>query len=270
MTRPQNERFFMNKSLKMKDWIKVGIILCLFSLSSCLQKTVSNKNSNDESSNGFSNQNSGSDNRGDDNNHDGSTDSGEGHGDGTEEGIADAGQDLNYYTISNITVKTPVEDDVYWSSLLNFSSEDRHIFNTDARFNLRVLARKGPEKGKTASDGSSCEFHALDYDKLSIDVCVRAKGGSCTGTTSFENVPIDQASKVKEFSVPVTSDPLVVEIKSVRWDYWCKQYKDMGYSESDSQVSAFCPTSAINQVDCVRFDFQFSTDDTKDIPGPRL
>jgi hypothetical protein len=261
----------MNRSLQIKDLITIGIFLCLFSLTSCLQKTVSSKQSNNNSSNSFNNQNPGPDDGRNGNNYDGSgSGDGQGYGDGTEQGIADAGQDIDYYTVQDITVKTPIQGDVYWSSLQNFPSQDRHIFNTDARFNLRVLARKGPNRGEVASDSSSCSNQDVNYAKLSMDVCVRAQGGNCIATTSFENIPIDQASKVKEFSVPVTSQPLVVEIKSVRWDYWCKLYKDMGYSESDPTVSAFCPTSALNQVDCVRFDFQFSTDDTKDVPGPRL
>lgn len=270
----------MNKSLKMKDWFRVGIILCLFSFSSCLQKTVSNKNSNsNDSSSGYNNQNPSSDGRGDGNNYDGGGNSGGGegdsYGDGTEDGIADAGQDLNYYTIQNIVVKGRAHpysgdpDEPFWSSLSDFSSQNRHIFYTDSRFNLRVIPRSGPsQNSRSSADGSLCTQEPLNYDRLQIDICVRSIGSNCDNfnTTTFRNVSVDGASKVKEFSVPVTNDPLVVEVKDVQWDWTCDNY---GNPTSGSGAQ-YCPFSAVGYIDCVRFDFQFSTDDTKDLPGPRL
>lgn len=263
--------------------MRVGIILCLLSLSSCLQKTVSNKNTRNTNSSGqYTNPNSPPNDRGDDDtNYDGggggNSGGGEGnsYGDGTESGVVDAGQDLNYYTIQNIVVKGRAHpykgnpNDPFWSSLSNFPSQNRHIFYTDSRFNLRVIPRSAPsQNSKFAADGSLCKQQPLNYDRLQIDVCVRSVGSSCDNfnTTTFRNIAVDGASKVKEYPVPVTSDPLVVEIKDVQWDWACDYY---GNPTSGSGAQ-YCPFSAVGYEDCVRFDFQFSTDDTKDLPGPRL
>lgn len=242
------------------------MLLSMLMLTSCLQKTTSTRNSNT----GSNNQN----NTGGGNNYNGNnpgSGSGGGYGSGNEPGVPDAGQTIDYYTLSNITVKgranpAPANPAPFWSSINNFPAADRHIFATDSRFNLRVLARSAPSQGGFAVDGTTCNYQALPYQKLQIDVCVRSTSGTCnvSNTHTFSDVPINQASRIKKFLVPQgTPDPLVVEIKDVQWDYTCTYYGN----PTSGSGAAYCPFAPVWPNDCVRFDFQFSTDTTKDIPG---
>lgn len=247
------------------------IALSLLTLTSCLQKTTSNRSSTDSNNqaNTGGNNNSGNNYNG---NNPGTGSGSGGYGDGNEPGVSDAGQTVDYYTLSNISVKgranpAPPNPNPFWSSLNNFPAADRHIFATDSRFNLRVLARSAPSQGSMSVDGTSCNFQALPYQKLQIDVCVRATSGTCnvSNTHTFSDVPINQASRVKRFLVPQgTPDPLVVEIKDVQWDYTCTYYGTPGSGTSGSE---YCPFAPVWPNDCVKFDFQFATDTTKDIPG---
>lgn len=246
------------------------VILSTLTLTSCLQKTTSTRNSSSTNSNNQSN--TGNTGNGG-NNYDGNN-PGSNTGDGNnpdQPGVPDAGQTIDYYTLTNITVKGRADQanqtTPFWSSVANFPANDRHIFSTDSRFNLRVVARPGPARFNTAVDGTTCEFHALPYEKLQLDVCVRAVNGTCnvSNTYTFQNVPVNQASNARRFSVPqATNDPLVVEVKDVQWDYNCKTY---GYPTTGSGA-VFCPVSPVGHRDCVRFDIQFSTDTTKDLPPP--
>ena len=200
----------------------------------------------------------------------GGSDSGSdgGYGDGNEDGDADAGQTQNFYTINNIIVHSKDHNsntsrDFLWSSDINEPESSQTRFLTDARFNVRVRTRPAPPRGAD-SHGVQCEFQEYEswfrYTKLDIDVCLRkATQTSCTQRHTFEGVPIDQVSKVKEFSVPTSSQPLVIEILDVRWDTGCLY--DRGQSER------YCPTYRVWQNDCVKFDIQFSTDWTKDFPS---
>lgn len=216
---------------------------------------------------------------------------GDSHGDGSEPGISDGGQTTNYYTISNIivhgtqnpnrhqcgnsytspqtgttTVATPpncYHPDYLWSSAVDFPSSENYVFETDSRFNLRVIPRPRPSHNSSSVKNINCHYGngGESYSKLQIDVCVRSATGSCNNfnTVTFPNVAVNGASKVKEFHVPVTNQPLVVEVRDVQSDHSCVLY-GQGY----------CPISSVWDTECVRFDIQFATDDTKDIPGPRL
>lgn len=249
--------------------LKTLLIALLLGLSACAEKTTVTRK---DQTNTGNNPSTGGNNNGGGNNYDGGG-GGDGHGDGSEPGIDDGGQTLEYYTISNIVVHgkgnpnrhaASYPNGILWSSQVDFPSTDRHIFFTDTRFNLRVLARRGPSQNTEDVKGINCHYNNDVYQKLEIDVCVRSINGSCNNfnTVTFSDVPINQASKVKEFPVPATSDPLVVEIRDVQWDYTCTYYGE--------NVPGYCPYAPVWDTQCVKFDFQFSTDETKDVPGPRL
>ncbi len=200
---------------------------------------------------------------------DGSDDGSDGgHGDGNEEGVPDAGQVQNFFTISNIIVHSKDHDsndsrEYIWSSAVNEPASSQNRFTTDARFNLRVRAQPAPPRGND-SHGEECSYQEYEefyrYTKLDVEVCLRkSTQTSCTQRHTFEGVPIEQVSKVKEFSVPTTSQALVIEVVDVRWDTGC--LFDRGQSER------YCPTYRVWKNDCVKFDIQFSTDYTKDFPS---
>jgi hypothetical protein len=204
---------------------------------------------------------------------------------GSEDGIADAGQTINYRTISNIIVHgnqnpnrhrcgnvfngvTATAPNCYnpnflWSSAVDLPSANQHIFSTDRRFNLRVIPRSGPNQNRKDVKDIECR-HANDlYTELELEVCVRGASETCNNfnTVTFNGVKVNVASLIKEFPVPVTMDPLVVEVRDISWDYTCKAY---------GNDPTYCPYASVWDTQCVRFDIQFSTDETKDIPGQRL
>jgi hypothetical protein len=202
------------------------------------------------------------------------TDSGDGYGDGNEDGTPDAGQTQDYFTIGNISLHgTAGLNRFYpgggplWSSANQLSSSDQGIFYTNSRFNIRVRAQAGPGQNTTDSRGNNCQYLANPYKQLSVDVCVRKSTGSCIYTHSFNEVTVGQVSKVKEFTIPTSSEPLVVEILGIKWDYACQNYLDQGYSINDPAVAGVCPTGLVWDTSCVKFDVQFSTDYTKDFPA---
>ncbi len=190
-----------------------------------------------------------------------------GYGDGTEEGEADAGQTQNYFSLNNIIVHSKDHSsndgkNYLWSSSTNIDSGSQNIFVTDARFNVRVRAQAAPPKGND-SNGTYCTYQEYEgwyrYTKLEVDICLRSQAGTCVYTHTFSDVPVGEVSKVKEFTVPVSSQALVLEVLDVRWDTGCLY--DRGASER------YCPYARVWQNDCVKFDIQFSTDYTKDFPS---
>ena len=199
------------------------------------------------------------------------TDDGDGYGDGNEDGHGSQAQD--YIEIKNITLHGTAglnrhypNGGPLWSSFTQFDLVSQEIFATNSRFNLRVRPQAAPTQNTTDSLGIRCKYPADPYKKLSINVCVRAANGSCIYTHNFSEVTVGQVSKVKEFSIPTTSAALVVEILGVQWDFSCQDYLDQGYSINDPEISRFCPVASVFDTSCIKFDFQFSTDNTKDFP----
>ena len=199
------------------------------------------------------------------------TDDGTGYGDGNEDGVADAGQTQDYITLAGISLHGTAGLNRFsrgtsylWSSTADLSSSDQGIFYTNSRFNVRVRAQAAPGQNSTDSIGNTCQYIANPYKKLSLDVCVRKAGGSCIYTHTFDEITVGEVSKVKEFTVSTSSEPMIVEILGVRWDYACQNYLDQGYSSTDPALSGYCPVALVWDTSCVKFDIQFSTDYTKD------
>lgn len=189
---------------------------------------------------------------------------------GDEEGVADAGQTTDYYSLNTIVHSkdhNSNENRPYiWSSSVNVPESNQNIFLTDARFNIRIRAKEAPPKGND-SHGVGCDYQDFEswfkYTKLDVDLCIRkASETDCHESHSFNNIQVNSASQVKKFSVPNTSQPLVIDILDVKWDTGCLY--DRGQSER------YCPTFRVWKNDCVEFDLQFSTDYTKDFPEPSL
>lgn len=244
--------------------------LLLLALTSCMQKTTSTRSSSSSSSSSSDTYDNSSSSSSDSSSSD-QTDSGSGYGDGEEDGVADAGQTQDYITISNISLHGSAGLNRYsptpmWSSKTNIDSSDQGIFYTDSRFNIRVRPQAAPSQSSYDSNGVKCAYIGKAYKKLSIDVCVRKSTGSCIYTKTFEEVTVGQVSKIKEFTISSTTEPLVVEILDVKWDYSCQNYLDQGYSETDSEVASYCPMALVWDTSCIKFDIQFSTDYTKDFP----
>lgn len=191
---------------------------------------------------------------------------GESYGNGEEPGVADAGQTVNYYKLNNppIVVHGAGTGTVVWSSETDLTSGiDPYIFRTDSRMNIRVIPRV--QSNGVDGRGNNCNYGALAYTKLNVGVRVRKQGSASGDYYQFQNIRVNGASKTHEFSVPASSYPLVIDILNVQWDYECIYYALDGYENYPYS----CPMANVWQYDCVSFDLQFSTDDTKDIPGTR-
>lgn len=268
----------------MKKILTIGLLLSIFS---CVQPTnqradYGSSGSGTNTGSGWPSNNNGSGWNNGDSGNTGSTggeqtSNGDGYGDGNEEGVSDGGQTINFYTIEGIaihgtegrTLSGPI-----WSTTM-LGSGDQAIMYSNSRFNIRVRPRSAPTRGSSDSEGVTCNYVANPYKKLRVKLCLRKAGATCdyTKTVTFGDIAVDEVSKVKEFTnLPVTSEPLIIDILSVQWDYACQNYLDQGYSSDDPQLDGYCPMGNIWKTSCAAFDIQFSTDITKDFPvtAPRM
>ncbi|OUR96434.1 hypothetical protein A9Q84_08765 [Halobacteriovorax marinus] len=179
----------------------------------------------------------------------------------------------SYYSLPEVVVhgtaspnRNPPPNGIFWASNRNIGSNDQYIFQTDSKLNIRIKALSGPSIYSTDSNNVQCNYSPLPYTKLKLSVCVRSSQGSCVFQHTFDDIAVGSYSYVKEFSVPAnTSDPLVIEVKDVQWDYTCNYYANNGFPNQPG----YCPFSAVGYADCVKFQIEFSTDETQDLPGPR-
>ena len=173
----------------------------------------------------------------------------------------------NYITISPIIGKgNEGSGVVQWSSKddPNFQgSGDQEIFLTDSRLNIRVLANPSPGQGETTSTNEECKMLPINYQKLQVKVGIKVEGAyGYQSTHIFDDIPVDGCSEVHEFSIPQSSEPFIIEILDVKWDYSCTYAKDV----NDSNYEIYCPFSFVWANDCFSVGLQVATDHTKDIP----
>ncbi|GAB4410997.1 MAG: hypothetical protein OHK0056_14540 [Bacteriovoracaceae bacterium] len=182
-------------------------------------------------------------------------------------GVADAGQTIEYYKIQDppVVAHGKGEGEIVWSSLNNLPpGVSNNIFYTDARFNLRVIPRR--RHFGTDSMGVPCQYYPQPYTKLQVGVRVRKQEAATGDYYTFDNVPVNCPSATRQFQVPEgTNFPLVVEVMNIKWDWPCQSYANQGYPN----VPGVCPWDTVWTTECVQVELQFSTDSTKDLPGPR-
>lgn len=240
------------------------LVAMMIALTGCLAPKSTNKKST------TTNNTTSSDNTGGSNVDTG--DNSGGDGTGNEPGIPDAGQTQDYYSINDIVIhgKSNVLPNFsiptnLWSSQRGVGSDDQHIFYTNSRFNIRVRAQAGQPAGAVVSAGAH-EYEsgraciATSYTKLAVTICLRSQTGSCIYTHTFSDISIGQVSKTKNFSVPSSSDALVIDVLDVKYDWSCTN------SNNDA---LYCPYNSVSRTKCAKIDIQFSTDTTKDLPGER-
>jgi hypothetical protein len=187
---------------------------------------------------------------------------------GTEPGVADSGQTINYYKLNSpyIIAHGANQGNIVFSTESNLPANyNQNIFFSDSRFNVRVIPRY-QNKG-TDSMGVPCAYNPQPFTKMNIGIVLRSRQSSpgVGDYHRFSDVQVDCPSKIHEFQVPSTSDPLVVEVMNVQWDWSCKSYEQQGYPN----VPGVCPYDNVWQTECYALEVQFSTDTTKDIPGTK-
>ncbi|MDD0853815.1 hypothetical protein HBN50_11955 [Halobacteriovorax sp. GB3] len=184
---------------------------------------------------------------------------------GSEPGLDNGDATAEYYSLELILHGTfspnryasTYTNGIMWSSQRDLASVDREIFRTDSTFNVRVVVLENPPQNQNDTHGNRCKYND-SYSKLSVSVCLRHPEGSCIQTHTFDQVGVDQVSKVKVFNnPPISNEPLVLEVTNISSDYHCQNN------------SAYCPVVAHIDEGCMRFKLQFSTDYTKDLPGER-
>jgi hypothetical protein len=251
------------KTLKNGNLILVALIC--FSLVGCVGSKKSTRNGNDSSTTsglngpgGFPPPGTGTGTN---------TSTGQTSGTGNEDGVADAGQTIEYYKLNDppLVMHGYNNGVVAWSSSTDLTlGLTQNIFFTDQRFNVRVIPRR--TFFGTDSKGVSCMFQPRPYERLQVGVRVRKASLPTGDYYLFDDVPVDQASLIHEFTTPAnTTEPLVVEVLNVAWDWSCTDYANQGFPN----VAGVCPWDKVWATECVQVEVQFSTDFTKDIPGQR-
>ena len=196
---------------------------------------------------------------------------------GSPPGYADAGQTIEYYKLNSPNLSTHGSaspnrhasshpNGVVWSSLADMTTSiSQNVLRFNSRFHIRVRAILGPAY-ENDSKGIYCQYIANDYTKLQLGITLKKQGASSGDYYLFDNVGVNQFSGVHPFVVPQnTSDPLIIEVSNVKWDYTCIDYTNQGFPD----VPGACPFASVWDTSCVGFEIQFATDDTKDIPCPR-
>jgi hypothetical protein len=187
---------------------------------------------------------------------------------GNEPGISDNGQNLEFFKINDPTVVLhgAGQGIVSWQSDTDLpSSFPQSAFITDGRFNVRVIPRI--KVHGTDSKGVQCKFSPRPFTKLKVGMRLRRSDTDTGDYYLFNSVDVDQPSGVHEFTVPSNAiDPLVLEILDVQWDFSCIYYANQGFPD----VEGVCEFDQVWTTECVGIEVQFSTDFTKDIPGPRI
>ena len=186
---------------------------------------------------------------------------------GEEEGISTDGQSINYYTIPyhDVIMHGATAGNVVFNTQLDLSGYNENIFKTDGRFNLRVIPR---QIGKgTDSRGNTCtkQKAAQEFSMMNVGIRVRASNASTGYFNLFRDIPVDCASEVHEFEIPVTSYPLVIEVLDVTNDQDCLEDQSRGITSGRN-----CPYTEVGSMECFALEIQFSTDNTKDIPHQNL
>lgn len=190
------------------------------------------------------------------------------YGSGYEAGIATNGQTIEYYRLNNPvpTAHGNNQGVVVFSTETDLPNYNQNIFFSDSRFNVRVIPKY--KYGGVDSRGVTCGFNPPQpFTKMNIGMVVRSRQSSpgVGDYREFRDVSPNCPSKVHQFQVPSTPDPLVIEVMNVQWDWSCLDYERQGFPNQPG----FCPYANVWSTECYSFEIQFSTDTTKDLPGPR-
>lgn len=192
---------------------------------------------------------------------------------GDEEGVVAEGEDSSvpdYLSSGEIILHGDYPNrSVLWSSQSNFadafSGVDPDLLMPDTRFKVRVILKSVAQYSKDAY-GNTCRRSPLVFSKGMVRVRVR-KRDSSRGEEYVFTANEGCASEVKSFSIPASTKPLVVDVVSVKSDYWCQYYISQGYARDHLGVKTFCDNgNQVHNMDCVSVGLQIATDSTKDFP----
>lgn len=191
------------------------------------------------------------------------------YGSGTEAGVAEsADQTLEYYKLNSPMPTVHGAglvggNQVVFSTETDLPSHNQKIFESDDRFNVRIIPRY--KYGGVDSKGVNCGYVPRMFTKMKFGVVVRSRQNSpgIGDYRTVSDVAVNCPSQVYKFQVDKSSpDPHVIDILEVQWDHACIDYENQGFPNHPG----FCPYANIPSTECYSFEIQFATDKTKNFP----
>lgn len=246
----------------MKNYYKISmVVLTMVALSACTVKSTPSKGTTTII-------NQVSPNTGIDNGGTGSGTGGTGTGISSCDGVARDGATRCYYkNIPTVLASGGTYGQTWWSST-NFISSTGNSpgqFSTDATFNVRIIPRS-PTANGTSTFNKTCSAYMMYATKLKVQLMMH-KSGVSVGEVATLTANIGTPSNVWHFTVPATSDPLVLEVVNVASDSRCTGFYGSKPSSCTSNPYLDIPINNNGPTECVAFDIQYSTDETYDLPG---
>lgn len=241
----------------------LSILILILGLASCSVKSTSSKTSSSTS-------NPSTTNPGDTGGGGSGGGGGGSGGDGVTscDGVARSGATLCYYkNIPTIIASGGTYGQTWWSSsqFITDSGNSPSQFSTDATFNVRIIPRSSTAS-TTSTFGKSCSTYMTYATKLQVQLMLR-KNGTSLGEVATLDAAINSASKVWRFTVPATSEPLILEVVNVLSDSRCTGFYGSKPSGCSTNPYKDIPINQKGPTECVAFDIQYSTDETYDLPG---
>jgi hypothetical protein len=186
----------------------------------------------------------------------------------TCDGVARNGVTRCYYkNIPTILASGGTSGQQWWSStnFITTSGNSPGQFSTDATFNVRIIPRTSTATGKSTFN-KDCSPYRMYATKLKVQLMLH-KNGVSVGEIATLTSTIGTPSNVWHFTVPATSDPLVLEVINVTSDSRCTGFYGSKPSSCETNPYLDIPINTTGPTECVAFDIQYSTDETYDLPG---
>lgn len=163
---------------------------------------------------------------------------------------------------------------VSWSSYndprysSSYTNTQDSIFVTDAKFDLRVVAKSPPGQGIIDSLGEMCNFSGLPFSKIKFNISIRDVFSSSPFHTQTVELDVEKCSPILNLAqhLPQITEPIILEISDVKTDYPCAMFPPgtSEYNQLNCGTNQFQPLS---NSECFELELQLSTDETKDLPG---
>jgi hypothetical protein len=253
----------------MKNRTKLAAILITLGVfTSCSVKTSSTTSSTGSGTSPISTDSGGSGSGGSGSGGSGSGGSGSGGNTFSCDGVARAGVTKCYYkNIPTVVASGGTYGQTWWSSAnyVAATGSDPKVFSSDATFNVRVIPRVATT-GSTSTFNKTCSTYMTYATKLKVQLMLHRNGVS-VGEIATLTADMDSPSKVWHFTVPASSDPLVLEVVNVLSDSRCSGKYGTKLSTCTTNPYYDIPINTRGPTECVAFDLQFSTDETYDLPG---
>ncbi|MGZ3787000.1 MAG: hypothetical protein ACXVLQ_00675 [Bacteriovorax sp.] len=169
-----------------------------------------------------------------------------------------------YHKASNIIASGGSYGQTWWTSAQYTAAgtgRSPNLFKTDAVFNVRIIPRSATA-GTTSTFGKACSSYMMYATKLRVQLMLHKNGVTVGDIATLTSSSIDAASNLFQFNVPVSSDPLVLEVVNVLSDSRCTGKYGSIPSNCSTNPYLDIPINTNGPTECVAFDILYSTDET--------